>query len=590
MIRWTWFEGSTSSGTDESADRRRTVSRLLAAVVAAFIVRAVLMWLRGSYLDWDEAMYLLLARNLMEGSGPTLNGLPHIALGPFVPAITATIATLSGLELIVAQRVANAALGALTLVPVWYLVRLSSGERIAWIAASLLVAWPALIDVAPKHGPMWFHMYAGSEPTFLFFLFSSLACAEFALRKSGGFGVAVAALAGACLAFAYLSRAEALVFGGLYVVVRCVHWLRQSHRRQDLYALSAAALAFLLFAGPHLYYLRNVSETWLVSGQTPVMGPAAETLQEAFRDDRYLENFVRTWYRLDAGHTHHLNPYWGTPIGVSPELQRQQFAGLASSEAPTSRGWSSRVANRSVNYLYMLWVLSGPLFLPLIIVGLLAARKRELPAFATAAFSASVVTSLYLAVLPRFYLYLVPVLALWTAYGIDALVARIKVRPIAGGRVAAAALIVASFVLVGHRAVGNVARDLSLVGYTDQGVGEVLASALPDDEPVMHWHPRFAYWAGWPWRTMPIASLDAVAHYASVIGVKYVLIARGGYAPLRPGDPYFLVILDRQLRATLKAWPNQNHKHLHPPMVLRSVDPVAGYPAAALELDSKGTK
>ena len=89
---------------------------------------------------------------------------------------------------------------------------------------------------------------------------------------------------------------------------------------------------------------------------------------------------------------------------------------------------------------------------------------------------------------------------------------------------------------------------------------------------------------------MPIASLDAVAHYASVIGVKYVLIARGGYAPLRPGDPYYLVILDRELQEALKASPQKDGAHTHPPMVLRSVEPVVGYPAASLELNSKGTK
>lgn len=581
------MDGFTSSDSDARLIGGRTTARLLAVLAAALVLRGTLLWLRGSYLDWDEAMYLLLARSLLEGQGPMLNGLPHTALGPFVPAVTATISRLSGLELLAAQRLASAVLGALTLIPVWYLLRTCAGQRIAWTAVALLVAWPALVDVAPKPGPMWFHMYAGSEPTFLFFLFASVACAEAALRAEGALVWAWSGLAGAGLAFAYLGRAEAVVFGGLYVLVRGIQWVHGRGGRRGLYALASVAFGFLVFAGPHLYYLHRVTDSWILSGQTAVMGPTAETLQEAFRDDRHLENFVRTWYRLDAGHTHYLNPYWGTPVGVSPELQREQFAQLASIESPTSRSWLLRIANRLSNYAYMLWVLAGPVFLPFVILGIVVSRKRVLPAFALAGFAASLVTSLYLAVLPRFYLYLVPVFALWAAYGIAQLADRFRVPRISTDRVLASGLVVLSIAMVGRRALGRTAAALTELSDSDRSVSESLAMALPLDEPVMHWHPRFAYWGGWPWRTMPIASLDAVAHYASTIGVRYVLVSRGGYAPVRPGVPYFLVILDVELQETLRATnPGGERSHTDPPMVLRAISPVGGYPAALLSLDS----
>jgi hypothetical protein len=561
--------------------------RLAVVVAAALLVRCLFFWLRGEYLDWDEAMYLLIARSFLEGGGPQLNGLPHMALGPFVPLASAAVTRFSGLELLVAQRAISALAGATLIVPVWYLLRRSAGDRVAWTAVPLLVAWPTLIDVAPKLGPMWLHMYAGTEPTYLFFLFAALACGEWALRRRGWSALILAWVAGSLMACAYLTRAEAVVFAGLYVVARGAQWVRARGDVRGLTVPSLAVLAFLVTAGPHLYYLRQVGGEWMLSGQPATMVPMAETLQEAFRSDAHLENFVRSWYRLDAGHHHFLNPYWGTPQGVSRTEQKSQFARLAAAETPVQRRWWGRVLNRLLNYGYVLWTLCGPLFVPFVVIGIVAARKRELPTFLLAGFGASLVISLYLAALPRFFLYLVPALALWAACGILTIADRLPRCRELTTRCLVGALVLASLVVVGRRSTGELARNLFVVADEDRWAGEALSAALPDADRVIHWHPRFAYWAGWEWRTMPYATLDDIAHYAVTQDADYVLLARGGFSPVTTEVSYILIRLDVALLDALRELPAGSGRHLHPQMLLSEVSPIAGYATGVLGLDQR---
>lgn len=560
-------------------------ARLTMVVIAAFALRAGLLWLRGDFLDYDEAMYLLMARNLSEGAGFSLNGLPHSALGPFVPAATAALAALFGLDLLVAQRTLAALSGALLLVPVWYLLRAHGHERVAWMVLAFLAVWPVLVDVAPKYDSMWRDTYAGTEPTFLLLLFGALALGEAALGKRGWRALALAALAGATLAGAYMTRAEAAVFGGLYAGIRLVQLVRRPGGRRRLVAAAAAALGFLFAAAPQLLHLHRATGAWTISGQPTVMGPAATALQELFRDKRYRLQFNRIWYRLDEEHTYLVNPYWGVADGVSRDEQVRQYAAIAAAEVPVSRSLVGRVTNRLVNYAYVLWVVCGIIFLPFALIGILTTRRRALPTFALAGLGASLVTSVYLAALPRFFLYLVPVFALWAAYGVVATADYLRRFPKVPATIIVVALVGISLLKVSGVAAGGTARALASVGEEDRSVAEELGATLPAGEPVMHWHPKFAYWGEWDWRTMPLAELDDMAHYASVIDLRYILLARGGYTPVRAEVPFLLIVVDSELAQALRSGSeSQNDRHIHPPMVLSPAGTLAGQPVASLEL------
>ncbi|UCC73377.1 MAG: hypothetical protein JSV86_02080 [Gemmatimonadota bacterium] len=568
------------------ASNQRVALGLAAAVAAALVVRGLLFSLRGEYLDWDEAMYLLLARSIVEGGGPTLNGLPHTALGPFVPLASAALARLFGLEVLVAQRVVTILSGALVIVPIWYLLRQKASERVSWTAIALLVAWPALIDVTPRLGPIWLHMYAGTEPTYLFFLFLALACGEAALRRRGWSTLALAWVAGSSMACAYLTRAEVVVFAGLYVIARAVGWVRARGDMPGLSVPALAALAFFVTAAPHLHYLHEVSGSWILSGQPPVMRPMAETLQESFRDDRYLGNFMQAWWRLDTNHDYFLNPYWGTPEGVSLEEQKQQFAQVAAATTPVDRGWWGRVWSRATNYGYMLWTLCGPYFLVFVLVGIVARRKEWLPVFGLAGLAASLIVGFYLAVLPRFSLYLIPAFALWAAHGIEAVSERLGGYKDRARYAITGALLAVCLFTVARATTGDLAQALAAVAEDDRRAGEQLSTALPDDARVSHWHPRIAYWAGWEWRPLPLETLDGITHYSANRDVKYVLLSSGGYTPLRAEVPYILLILDDALLEALRlVRSDQSGRHEHPDVLLTEVDPIAGYATGVLSLD-----
>lgn len=577
-------------GLDSAGPGRSFPPWLAGAVLAALAVRAALLWLRGDYLDYDEAMYLLLARSLLENGAPLLNGLPHTALGPLVPAITAGLAKSLGLELLTAQRMLSAVAGALLLVPLWSLLRPCAGPRVARLAVTLLVAWPALVDVAPKFGPMWSHMYVGSEPTHLLFLFSALAVGEAALRRRAATSLLLAAAAGGLLALAYMTRAEAIVFGAVYAIVRGILSLR---RREPLLRASGlaglAAAVFLLVASPQLSYLHRATGKWVISGQTAVMSPTAEALQEVFRSERYLGTYLRSWLRLDGAHTHLLNPYWGTPDGVDREVQVRWFARVAAMEAPVSRTWTARVANRLLNFARALWTLCTTLFLPFVVLGLVTARRRDVPAFAVAGVAASLVVGLYLAVLPRFFLFLVPAFALWAAYGVDSLLNLAGPWRAVATRLVVSLLIGASLAGVGYRALGERAIQLELWAETDREVAEDLSAALPEVDRFMHWQPRIAYWAGWDWRPLPVASLDAIAHYCSRIRVDYVLVGPVGYKPVSKDVPYLVITIEPDLRDALRVIPaDWNRPHEHPPIRLDPAPAIAGYPTVSLGLQNGG--
>lgn len=576
--------GSTSPGRSPRA------LWLAGAVLAALVVRGTLLWLRGDYLDYDEAMYLLLARSLLEDGSFLLNGLPHTALGPLVPALTAALASLPGLDLLIAQRLLSTLSGALLLVPAWSLLRPVAGPRVARLAVTLLVVWPALIDVAPKFGPMWSHMYVGSEPTHLLFLFSALALGEAALRTRGRAAPLLAVAAGGLLGLAYLARAEAIVFGAIYVLVRGLQALRRRERLPHVSGVAGlAAAGFFVVAMPQLGYLHRTTGRWIISGQTAVMGPTAETLQEMFRDEQHLDSYVRTWLRLDGAHTHLLNPYWGTPPGVDRDVQRRWFARVAALETPVSRTWTTRIANRLLNLTRALWVLCTPLFLPLVLLGLLTNRGREVPTFAVVGLAVSLIIGFYLAVLPRFFLFLVPALAFWAASGLDFITQRFRPRLDLAARLLVSLLIAASLAGVALRAVGERAIRLELSAEADREVAEDLAAALPDVDRLMHWHPRFAYWASWDWRPLPVARLDAIAHYCSRIGVDYVLLGPVGYKPLTKDTPYLVIALEPELSDALRAMAaTWDRPHEHPPVRMDPALAIAGYPTVSLGLASGG--
>lgn len=573
---------ATAEHRDPPGDSPRRTAILLAALcLTAAAVRGLLFASRGDYLDWDEALYLLLSRNLIDGEGLVLNGYPHVALGPLVPLLTAGLSAVAGLDVVAAQRVLAVAAGALTIVPVWYLLRLPAGRRVAWIGASLLVGWTALIDVAPKLGPMWRHFYAGSEPFFLAFLFAALALGEMALSRAGRGRHALAALAGAGLGLAYLARPEAIVFGGLYVLLRFLPAYRRETLGRVGVTVAVAGLGFALIAGPYLAHVRQTTGSWSPSGKLEPTRIAGDLYRALARDDRQMGAYMRAWWALDESHTRTVNPYWGHDESVPVERQLAELWQVVRREWTPRDGGVVAALGRAGGLLAALWDLGLPLFWLLAIAGLVSCRRDPtacLPPFAAAGLLAALFTSLAVFALPRFFLYLVPAMALWAARGTVALARLVpRLRPSVAERALAAVAIAAGLALAGARTLSDEADQRREVGREDRLASERLAGALPHNAPVMTWHPRLAVWGGWSWRTLPVASLDATVHYAAARGVERLFLARGGYSPLQIEAPFVLVVLDPAVMEAYAAVRGRRDGHAHPAARLEPAPPVAGF-------------
>lgn len=562
-------------------------------VIAAFLVRYSLFAFRGDYLDWDETLYLLMARNLLAGEGLSVNGLPHLSLGPLVPVLTAVASRVSGISPLTIHRLLAALAGALLVLPVWYLVRLVTEGRIARIAAALVVGWTVLIDVAPRFGPMWDHFYAGSEPFYLAALFGAFALGELGLRRGGTARLASLAGAGVLLALAYLARSEAVVIGGLYAVLRGVELLRDGRAREVAAGLGFALAAFLVVAAPHLVRLRQLTGSWTPSGHLGPTASTADLYQEVVRDDRKIGPYLQVWWALDSDHERMLNPYWGIERpGLWSQRLAEYRAVLAETWTPVTGG--QRLADRAVGYLLALWTLCLPLFLPLALVGLWSggAQARRFPPFVLATLVGSLLIAWKVYALPRFFLMLVPAFALWAALGVVRVAGWRGVQRLPSSeRVVAFALLATGLGWAALRAIGDDAAMARERGRADRQAGERLGAAISTDQALISWHPRLAYWGGWDWRALPVESLDAVVHYAAHREVDGVFLARGSYSPLTLEAAYVVILLGPGVvDAYRELGADGSDPHGHPPATLVPVDAVAGFPTGLIRLGAPGSR
>ncbi len=574
------------------AQRRRILSdnlkELLLLVALAAAVRAIFFELRGDYLDWDEALYLLIARNINEGAGLTLNGHPHTALGPFVPYATALVSRVTGHELMAAHRLLVIAAGALLIPPFHYLARLHAGKKVATLASILLIGWPALIDVAPKLGPMWRHMYAGTEPVFLALLFGSLALGELGIRRPGPSKYLIFAFAGLLLGCGFLTRPESAVIGVLYLGVRGIRWFRSEKIGDVAVAATVAALTFILVVAPYLNHVRNATGSWTPSGKLAPTRMSGDLYQKLVRNDRHMGAYLRVWWALEPGHAFLLNPYWGARSSLPDEQRLSDFGRALDAEWPRSVDGGSRAFERLTVWVRSLGTLAGPIYFLLSILGLVASRgslRRTFPPFVVTGIVASSLTALTVFAMPRFFLYLVPVFAMWSAEGIIGLSQlalrrgrRIRELPMALGFMVVGLLVAASGTASGE---AEALRGLAL---GNRVASERLGEALPANSPVIAWHPRLAYWAELDWRPLPVAPLAATVHYALERDVRYLFLAQGMYTPIELTASYVVFEIDPTLSDAFPMATNATHDD--PSITLESQPPIAGFLAGRVLIAS----
>lgn len=172
---------------------------LVSLALAARILPATVHFVVGT----DEAAYLTLAQNLAAGRGFTEDGVtPHTEFAPGYPFFAALIYKLGGGPELPAQ-INILLFGSLLVVPVYGLAHELADAPTARRAALLTALLPALTLAVPN-------FEAPTEQLYNFFLWSGWLFLWRALTTKPDWKNA--ALAGACLGLAHITRIEGLIF------------------------------------------------------------------------------------------------------------------------------------------------------------------------------------------------------------------------------------------------------------------------------------------------------------------------------------------------------------------------------------------
>lgn len=523
--------------------------------IGAVAIRFLVFLARGDYIAFDEGWYLLLGRNVWAGDGFSLSGLRHVALSPLFPILAGALDRIVDAPVWTGRFVAAVTSG-LLVIPVWSIVSRLAGRRTTLLTCGLVAVMPSLAPFAAPHWVGW-DLWVGAEPVLHLFLFSGIALVLRALDRGRWLDWL---FAGSAFALAYLARPEAVLpFGIIGLLLASTAIARRSPRQ--LAACAVFGLAFALVAAPYWFYLHDALGRWALTGravqvslpQLPGGANAAgvrranNVISGMLWEGRHAD-YVQTLFALDPSGTRLSNSYWGIPdrsgepapddplpvkarmdstAVVSPEESESLSPGLQ--EPPK---WVSglRYYGRALGIVapWYLW--------PFVVAGAIGRRRlaraevlTAVPLVATSPLIARVV-----AIDPRTQLFLAPLLAYYAARGIR-LVGVLADRrggrlPVRRGFIAGILAFVAIALLLGtdvRRAYigARVESPHQIVATENRIIGEVLREIVPDDEPIMSWHPGFAIHARRDWRVLPLAGFREVVRYANAIDCRFIVLS-----------------------------------------------------------------
>jgi len=231
---------------------------VVALVAATVLLRIGLSFTLPRTIQADECYYLLLGYNLLVGNGFTYSGYPELHFTPLYPIVAGLFRLLIG-DFETASNLVYALSGGLLLFPVFAMARRIYGVNTAWLATILTAIFPALTVKVLYWGSL-------TEPLYLSLLYGGLAVLLVGLEDDR---LEMLAAAGALLGLAYLTRPEAVVYFGVFVIVALI-WLLKGVKcgtRRTCFALGSFGLPFVVLAVPYIWYLHVHTGQWLLSGK-----------------------------------------------------------------------------------------------------------------------------------------------------------------------------------------------------------------------------------------------------------------------------------------------------------------------------------
>jgi 4-amino-4-deoxy-L-arabinose transferase-like glycosyltransferase len=491
----------------------KDVRVLIVLILLGMLFKGVLLWQRSNYIDPDEGYYLLLARNLVSGNGYTLNGLQNIIFPPLLPFLIALFYFVFH-DLQVALGFITAVSGGLLGLVIYKICRLVLSSRYALAGAALALFIYPLNAFIPINKPYPYILYRGSD-----ILNSVLVCAALFLtiRLVQTKKISYAAGAGVATSLAYLTRPEGFLFWLLTVVGLVVLAAVRLVRLPAKHILTLA-LTFLVCSSPYIFYLKNVTGEWMLSGKVEAGQDYRDALLKVIKASDW-QSFNRVHYALDRDRLEMNDQYFG----YHPTDRRDRPGLLSRLKNVGDNLWLSPVIPK-VLFSYPL----VPFFAIGLIGGLihLLRKKSAFDGILFLAFLYSLGLAAISYPMPRHHLFLVPVFCVYSLMGIQAFLSfarRYLSRTIT-------AVLVLSFVFFSFASDYIRYFDESVVASRNfksaRKIDREISKYLRDRgcRVLMSIQPGFAVWAFSDWQVLPNEDVHTLLTFAVKKRVDYVVL------------------------------------------------------------------
>jgi 4-amino-4-deoxy-L-arabinose transferase-like glycosyltransferase len=526
---------------DNRREARREAAFLAVAIAFALALRVLAVMLRGTYLDFDESMYIALGRSLVTGHGYVLNGLPNVTFPFGVPLIAGATWYVTH-SARCALNAPTALFGALTVIPVYLIIRHVWNRLAAATAVILYAGFPPFLFLVP-YCAYAERLYSGSEAMFLFFvLMASYLFLRAAAEPTFTFGL----IGGFFSGIAFQVRQDAL---GYFLALLAVTYAAIAIARRKIVPgeylrFAAGALAvFAFIVAPYFLWVKHVTGRCYQGPRFSKTFEMRRSLTRVIRGDDWGPA-LKDYFQPNADNTQIETSYYG----VSPYHRARIEAGAEDIPLKTLIGALNFYNPRAA--WTVLWRTLIPIGLwVFVLIGFISAvaeKRWMFLAVIAALVIPSVWVTLTLYVLGRFYLVPAVAMLLIGARGLDLTVRALLPivlgeRATVSARAAALAYLIvptAFAVILAADTIGS-ARELradrrdferKLEAKLDH-LTPHLTLLIPAGSRVVTWSPAPSVRADFTWLAMPEAPPEAVVDYCHKRSADFLL--------LRDGDGHF---------------------------------------------------
>jgi hypothetical protein len=504
---------------------------LLALLLVALLFKIYLLYKRSLSIDADEGYYLLLARNLLAGHGYTLNGLPNIIFPPLLPLLISAFHLLwrdIQFSLMFTTAVSGVLIGAVC----YLLARRKFSPKVSVSCAALALFVFQLNAFLPILKPYIGTLYRGSEILNCLLVLSSI---YFIVRFVERDRIVDAVFAGGCIAGAYLTRPESLLFFVILLVgvalLRIRGWVSVSYKR-----ITAFLLVFVFISSPYWIYLRTVTGEWSLSGKIAASQGYREALLEVIENDDWGP-FREIHYAIDAENMEMSDAYWGYHDKVG---QKNEVSFWSRAENIVENfGLYYHVPKILFPWYLLVFFLIG------LGVGIYKAVKHRsiVDIMLLLLLPYSVLIAVLSYPIPRHHLFLVPASCVYSIEGVLFLSSILSKNRVTIKRILVALFSLVLVVFIAWEYVSASRKNyLGNDEYRQRMVTRYQMSQYlrgRDARVIMSTQPDIAVGAFSDWQVMPQADFPSVLKFGRKKGVDYLVFRK----PLTAGYSYYIVDL-----------------------------------------------